>query len=96
MSILSEEENPLYPLKKKSVSPVPAAFQSPITNLINQGQIQSLLDFWIDERTGLGLPEKPASAYSSDKAIQQTQEIIQEIGFDRRLKFDWKRKKLKT
>lgn len=92
---MSEEENPRYPLKKKAVSPVPDAFQSSITNLINQGQVQSLLDYWIDERTDLGLSGKPSSAYSSEKAVQDTQDIIKEIGFDSRLKFDWKNKRLK-
>jgi heterodisulfide reductase subunit C len=93
---MSDEENPLHPLKKKAASPVPGSFQGPITNLINQGQIQSLLDFWIDERVGLGLSEKPASAYSSESAVGQTQEIMKELGFDSRLKFDWKAKRLKT
>jgi heterodisulfide reductase subunit C len=93
---MSEEENLIYPLRKKASSSVPASFQGAITNLINQGQIQSLLDFWIDERTGLGLPEKPVSAYSSEKAVQQSQEIIKELGFDRSLHFDWKQKRLKT
>ena len=96
VSTMSEEENVIYPLKKKARSSVPAPFQGAVTNLINQGQIQSLLDFWIDERAGLGLPEKPFSAYSSEKAVQQSQEIIKELGFDRSLHFDWKQKRLKT
>jgi len=93
---MSEEENPLYPLKKKAISPVPPSFQGAVTNLINQGQVQSLLDFWIDERTSLGLPEKPASAYSSDRAVQQTQEIAKELGFDKAVRFNWREKRLKT
>ncbi len=93
---MSEEENPLHPLRKKASSPVPTSFQGAVTSLINQGQIQSLLDFWIDERLGLGLPEKPASAYSSERAVQQTQEIAKELGFDKTVRFNWKEKRLKT
>ncbi|MBS7625563.1 hypothetical protein KEJ51_00750 [Candidatus Bathyarchaeota archaeon] len=83
-------------MKKKLPSPVPPPFQAAITNLINQGQIQSLLDFWIDERAGLGLPDRPPSAYSSEKVVQQAQEIIKELGFDKRIKFDWREKRLRT
>ena len=93
---MSEEENPIHPLRKKAQSPVPVQFQGPVTNLIDQGQIQSLLDFWIDERIGLGLSEKPTSAYSSGKAVQQSQELIKKLGFDRQLHYDWKQKRLKT
>ncbi|MCX6658816.1 MAG: hypothetical protein NTX81_00335 [Candidatus Bathyarchaeota archaeon] len=41
---MSEEENPIHPLRKKAQSPVPAQFQGAVTNLIDQGQIQSLLN----------------------------------------------------
>ncbi|MEM3382333.1 MAG: hypothetical protein QXL25_05105 [Candidatus Bathyarchaeia archaeon] len=77
-------------------SPVPPSFQAAITNLVNQGHIQSLLDFWIDERAGLGLPERPPSAYSSEKVVREAQEIIMELGFDKRIKFDWREKRLRT
>ena len=93
---MSDEENPLYPLKKKASSSIPTSFQGAITNLVNQGQIQSLLDFWIDERSSLGLTEKPASAYSSDKAVKETQDIAKELDFDKTLHFNWKEKRLKT
>ncbi|MGQ9542616.1 MAG: hypothetical protein ACUVTM_00800 [Candidatus Bathyarchaeia archaeon] len=93
---MSEDESPLYPLKKKVASPVPPPFQAAITNLINQGHIQSLLDFWIDERASLGLPERPQSAYSSEEAVQQAQGIIKDLEFDKRIKFDWGSRRLKT
>jgi len=93
---MSDEENPLYPLRKKAVSPVPTSFQNSVANLINQAQVQSLLDFWIDERTNLSLPEKPVSAYSSEKAVQQSQEIVKEVGFDRAVRFDWNKRRLRT
>ncbi|MEM2942968.1 MAG: hypothetical protein QXT81_06060 [Candidatus Bathyarchaeia archaeon] len=89
------EESPLHPLRKKSVSPVPIPFQDPVVNLINQAQIQSLLDFWIDERASLGLPEKPVSAYSSKRALQQAQDIVRETSFDRTVRFDWKKRGLR-
>jgi heterodisulfide reductase subunit C len=82
-------------LRKKSVSPVPTPFQNSVVNLINQAQIQSLLDFWIDERANLGLPEKPVSAYSSERAVQQAQEIVKETRFDRTVRFDWKKRGLR-
>jgi heterodisulfide reductase subunit C len=89
---MAEEEYPKYPLEKPSKI-IPQAFKGVAVNIISQAQIQNLISFWTNKRKSLGLSEKPLTAYSSEKAVMETQELVEATRFDRSSNIEVRRKK---
>lgn len=86
------QENPKHPLEKPIKGKVPPQYRQIIKGIIERGQLLELLDFFIEEREMLGLPEKPQSAYSNPKALKELEAIIEALKYDREIGFNLKKK----
>jgi heterodisulfide reductase subunit C len=93
---MSEEETTRFPLRRPLKSPIPLSFKGGITNLLKFGHIQELLDFWVEERSRIGLEATPPTAYKDEKALNEVQVIAKQTKLDRKIGFDWERKEPKV
>ncbi|MBS7643959.1 hypothetical protein KEJ26_05240 [Candidatus Bathyarchaeota archaeon] len=93
---MSEEETKRFPLRRLLKSPLPLSFKGGITNLLKFGHIQELLDFWVEERSRIGLEAAPPTAYKNEKALHELQVIAKQTKLDKKVAFDWERKEPKV
>ncbi|MEM3506973.1 MAG: hypothetical protein QW589_00085 [Candidatus Bathyarchaeia archaeon] len=93
-----EEESklPLYPLEKTFKSYVPESLRNLVLNLLKYGHVYELVDLWTKRRKQIGLMEKPLTAYTNEKAIEDLSYIIEKLRFDRLIGLDIKKKEFKS
>ena len=71
---MNEEE--LYPLMKPRRDPLPVAFKGVVKNLSEMGHIYELNDYMTEERTRIGLAEKPPTAYRFKEALKEVKSLM--------------------
>ncbi|MEM2904164.1 MAG: hypothetical protein QW057_10620, partial [Candidatus Bathyarchaeia archaeon] len=76
---MSEPSNQpaLYPLKKAMRPPIPEAFKGILSNLVEKACVQELIDYWIEERARIGLPERPPTAQGLPEALEETRKLME-------------------
>lgn len=69
-------EEKLYPLMKSRRDPLPQAFKGVVKNLSEIGHIYDLNDYMAEERTRIGLAEKPPTAHRFKEALKDIKSLI--------------------
>ena len=87
-----EEESPLYPLRKKLIT-LPPAFKGAMEEILKEGMNRELPDFFEDERDMLGMDEVKTS-WKVESAQKEIQDLAKEMNLDKKLGYDWKKKKI--
>ncbi|MHA1835682.1 MAG: hypothetical protein ACTSYQ_01950 [Candidatus Odinarchaeia archaeon] len=90
---MSEDELVLYPLRKK-LRTLPPAFKGAIEEILKEGMNRELPDFFEDERDMLDMGEVK-TAWKIEEAQKQVQELAKRLGIDKKVGFDWNKKKMK-
>jgi len=70
---MSEE---VYPLMKPRKDPLPSVFKGVVRNLSEIGHIYELNDYMAEERTRIGLAEKPPTAYRFNEALREARTLM--------------------
>ncbi|MHA1237777.1 MAG: hypothetical protein ACTSSJ_00785 [Candidatus Odinarchaeia archaeon] len=91
---MSEESVPLYPLRKK-IKHLPPAFKGAIEEVFREAMNRALPEYFEEERDTLDLGEVK-TAWRNEKARQQIEELIKELNLDKKLGFDWEKRKFKV
>jgi hypothetical protein len=73
---MTESEVPLYPLEKPVKSPLPVTMGGIVKNEYESGQVQELVDYFIEERVRIGLEDKPPTAYKYAEPVAELRKIV--------------------
>ncbi|MEM2906797.1 MAG: hypothetical protein QW739_01795 [Candidatus Odinarchaeota archaeon] len=90
---MSEDQDNLYPLRKK-IEKLPAAYKGAIEEILREGMNRQLPGFFEDERENLDIGEVK-TAWRNEEAQRQIQELAKKLGVDEKVAFDWSKKKIK-
>ncbi|MFX1486822.1 MAG: hypothetical protein ACFFBS_06990 [Promethearchaeota archaeon] len=95
MSKETEEKKsvPLYPLRKDKEF-IPSPYRAGFESILAMAMNRELPDYFLDERDMLGL-EEIIAAWKNEKAQKEIQELAKKLGLDKKVAFDWKKKKIK-
>lgn len=81
---MTESEVPLHPLEKIVKAPLPATMGGIVKNQYETGQVQELVDYFIEERVRIGLEDKPPTAYKFPEPIAELRKIVDDTPLARK------------
>ncbi|MEM3507023.1 MAG: NADH-quinone oxidoreductase subunit C [Candidatus Bathyarchaeia archaeon] len=86
-------ENPPMRLPMKGIL---KDFQKPtMESLLRTGQIFPLTLMTKSQRAKLNLPDLPPTTLAQEKALNEVQELSKKVGFDKKIGYDWRTKKVR-
>jgi len=68
---MTENDVPLYPLEKTIKPPLPPTMGGIVKNQYESGQVQELVDYFVEERVRIGLEDKPPTAYKHPEPVAE-------------------------
>ncbi|MFX0096235.1 MAG: hypothetical protein ACFE7E_00575 [Candidatus Hodarchaeota archaeon] len=84
---------PLYPLRKDKEF-IPSTYRAGFENILGLAMNRELPEYFLEERDMLGL-EEILAAWKNEKAQKDIQKLAKELGLDKKVGFDWEKKKIK-
>jgi len=73
---MTENDVPLYPLEKTIKPPLPPTMGGIVKNQYESGQVQELVDYFVEERVRIGLEDKPPTAYKHPEPVAELRKIV--------------------
>ncbi len=83
------------PLRKPLEGKLPLQGRPVADLLLSTGCNTSLSSFVKQKRKQMGLPQLPPASCSDEEALHEIQELMKRIDFDKRVGYDWEKKKLR-